>query len=193
MNMSRIKGGSRYRKGFLMLLVIVVLLALVGLLLPSTFEVQRSAEIKARPAAVFAYLNNVQKWKEWTSLNVNKDFSLETEFFGPMQGIGSGMEYKGDKLGNGKIQITDNEQDNRVNFDLFINNKIHTKGEMILEPSGSETTLVTITLKGNVGFNLPNRYIILFMDNVVGALFDDSLHQLKTVVESKKPTSGSPL
>jgi len=183
--MSRIKGGNRFRKGFLLLLAIILLLVIVGFLLPSKFHVERSIEVKSAPATIFPYLNNIQRWKDWTSLNEEKDFSLEMNYFGPRQGIGSGMEYMGDKLGSGKIEITDNELDQRVNFSLLINHRIETKGLMTIDPLTNSSCYVTITLDGDVGFHLPNRYIILLMDNVAGVLFNDSLKQLKATVESK--------
>jgi hypothetical protein len=184
--MTRVKGGNRFRKGFLMLLAIILLLIVVGFLLPSKFHAEKSIEIKSTASKIFPYLNNVQRWKDWTSLNEEKDFSLEVTYFGPRQGIGSGMIYSGDKLGSGKIEITDNELDQRINFSLLINHRISTQGLIRIEPLTNSTSMVTITLDGDVGFHLANRYIILLMDNIAGVLFKDSLNQLKSITEAKK-------
>lgn len=185
--MTRIKKGNRFRKGFFMLLAIILLLVVIGFLLPSSFHVERSIEVKKVPSAIFPYLNNIQRWHQWTSLNEEKDFSLELSYFGPRQGIGSGMEYSGDKLGAGRIEIIDNELDQRVNFSLLLNKRIGSQGQILVEAINETSSLVTISLDGDVGFHLPNRYIILFMDNISGALFNDSLKQLKSMIESKKP------
>lgn len=184
--MSRIKRGNRFRKGFLLLFAIILLLVVIGFLLPSSFKVERSIQVKSTPSVIFPYLNNIQRWREWTSLNEEKDFSLEISYFGPDQGIGSGMEYSGDKLGSGQIEIIDNELDQRVDFFLLLNKRIGSHGRISIAPIGVNESRVSILLKGDVGFHLPNRYIILFMDNISGALFDDSLKQLKTTLESKK-------
>jgi len=141
---------------------------------------------------IFPYLNNLQKWSSWTSLNANKDYSLEQQFSGSNQGIGSELSYHGSKLGKGKIKIVDNELDDHVSFSLLINNRFNTAGNIKIVSESETNSEVIITLDGNVGFHLPNRYIILMMNNIAGSLFEESLNRLKMVVEAKKsrPTEG---
>lgn len=190
--MSRLIIGNRFKKGTLFLLSIILLLVVIGVLLPSSYHVERSIRIQNSSKSIFPYLNNLQKWGSWTSLNVNKDYSLEQEFSGSTQGIGSELSYRGDKLGKGKIKIIDNELDDHVSFSLLINNRFKTIGNIKIESKTETDSKVTITLDGDVGFHLPNRYIILMMNNIAGSLFEESLNRLKTVVESKKsqPTDG---
>lgn len=190
--MSRLIIGNRFKKGTLFLLSIILLLVVIGVLLPSSYHVERSTQIKNSSKAIFPYLNNLQKWGAWTSLNVTKDYSLEQQFFGSNQGIGSEMDYHGDKLGKGKIKIVDNELDDHVSFSLLINNRFDTDGNIKIESQSEMDSKVTISLHGDVGFHLPNRYIILMMNNIAGSLFEESLNRLKMVVETKKsrPTEG---
>lgn len=191
-SMSRLIIGNRFKKGTLFLLSIILLLVVIGMLLPSSYHVERSIQIKNSSKIIFPYLNNLQKWGSWTSLNVTKDYSLEQEFSGSNQGIGSELSYKGDKLGKGNIKIVDNELDDHVSFLLLINNRFNTDGNIKIESISEMDSKVTISLDGNVGFHLPNRYIILMMNNIAGSLFEESLNRLKMVVEAKKsrPTEG---
>ena len=191
-SMSRLIIGNRFKKGTLFLLSIILLLVVIGMLLPSSYHVERSIQIKNSSKTIFPYLNNLQKWGSWTSLNVTKDYSLEQEFSGSNQGIGSELSYKGDKLGKGNIKIVDNELDDHVSFLLLINNRFNTDGNIKIESISEMDSKVTISLDGNVGFHLPNRYIILMMNNIAGSLFEESLNRLKMVVEAKKsrPTEG---
>jgi len=191
-SMSRLIIGNRFKKGTLFLLSIILLLVVIGMLLPSSYHVERSIQIKNSSKIIFPYLNNLQKWGSWTSLNVTKDYSLEQEFSGSNQGIGSELSYKGDKLGKGNIKIIDNELDDHVSFLLLINNRFNTDGNIKIESISEMDSKVTISLDGNVGFHLPNRYIILMMNNIAGSLFEESLNRLKMVVEAKKsrPTEG---
>ncbi len=191
--MSNLIIGNSFKKGVLILLSIILLLVVVGIVLPSTYHVERSVIINRPAKAIFPYLNKMQKWGSWTSLNINKDYTLEQNFFGPEQGIGSGMDYQGDKLGKGKITIIDNELDHHVSFSLLINNRFNTTGNILIESLSEQKSIVTITLDGDVGFHLPNRYIILMMNNIAGPLFQESLNRLKTVVESKKTYSKEAL
>ena len=190
--MSRLIIGNRFKKGTLFLLSIILLLVVIGVLLPSSYHVERSINIKRSSKMIFPYLNNLQKWSSWTSLNANKDYSLELEFTGSNQGIGSELSYRGDKLGKGKIKIIDNELNDHVTFSLLINNRFNTAGNIMIESISETESEVIITLDGDVGFHLPNRYIILMMNNIAGSLFDESLNRLKMVVEAKKslPTEG---
>jgi len=190
--MSRLIIGNRFKKGTLFLLSIILLLVVIGVLLPSSYHVERSIRIKKSSKLIFPYLNNLQKWSSWTSLNVNKDYSLEQQFSGSAQGIGSEMAYHGDKLGKGKIKIVDNEMDDHVSFSLLINNRFDTDGNIKIESISENDAEVIITLHGDVGFHLPDRYIILMMNNIAGSLFEESLNRLKMVVEAKKspPTEG---
>lgn len=190
--MSRLIIGNRFKKGTLFLLSIILLLVVIGMLLPSNYHVERSTQINNSNKVIFPYLNNLQKWSSWTSLNVTKDYSLEEQFSGSNQGIGSELSYKGDKLGKGKIKIIDNELDDHVSFLLLINNRFNTYGNIKIESISETNSKVIITLDGNVGFHLPNRYIILMMNNIAGSLFEESLNRLKMVVEAKKsqPTEG---
>ena len=185
--MSTLIIGNRFKKGLLLLLSIILVMVVVGVLLPSSYHVERSIIIHQSNKSIFPYLNKLQKWPSWTALNVNKDYSLEQTYFGPNQGIGSGMSYQGDKLGKGTITIIDNEMDDHVTFSLLINNRFDTKGNIQLEHVSDSTARATITLDGDVGFHLPNRYIILMIDNIAGSLFQESLNRLKTVTEMKKP------
>lgn len=187
--MSRFTTGNRFNKGMLFLLSIILLLVVIGIALPSSYHVERSIQIKGSRKAIFPYLNNLQKWSSWTSLNTTKDYSLEQTFSGSSQGIGSEMSYNGDKLGKGNIKIIDNEQDNHVSFALLINNRFNTNGNIKITRISENASDVTITLDGDVGFHLPNRFIILMMNNIAGSLFQESLNRLKLIIETKKTDS----
>jgi hypothetical protein len=191
--MSRLIIGNQFKKGTLFLLSIILLFVVIGIGLPSSYHVSRSEEINGSNKIIFPYLNNLAKWSSWTALNRNKDYSLIQKYSGSTQGIGSEMSYSGDKLGKGNIKIIDNELDDHVSFLLLINNRFNTKGNIQIEPIAENVSKVTITLDGDVGFHLPNRYIILMMNNIAGSLFQESLNRLKLIVESKNSDSKAGL
>ena len=47
------------------LIALVMFLALIGLLLPRRYRVERSAVIKAKPEVVFAQVADLRAWKNW--------------------------------------------------------------------------------------------------------------------------------
>ena len=188
--MSRLIIGNQFKKGSLILLTIILLFVVVGIALPSSYHVERSIKINGSNEAIFPYLNNLQKWKSWTALNNNKDYSLVQKYSGSAQGIGSEMSYNGDKLGKGNIKIIDNELNDHVSLILLINNRFNTDGNIKIDAITKTTSKVTVSLTGDVGFHLPNRYIILMMNNIAGSLFQESLNRLKMIIESKNSDSN---
>lgn len=134
-------------------------------------------------AGIYPYLNTIDRWPEWTILNKSKDATILYSFSGPERGIGGTMTFDGEKLGNGKITITDSERDHSLNFEVKLNEEQVTfHGIILLEPQSSGTD-VTITMEGNVGFHLVNRYVILMMDQVIGPILEENLQNLQSLSE----------
>lgn len=173
----------RLRNGLLLLLFALVVLSIIGLALPPTFKVTRTMRINNSAAGIYPYLNTIERWPEWTILNKSKDATILYSFSGPERGIGGAMTFDGEKLGNGKIIITDSERDHSLNFELKLNEEQVTfHGVIFLEPKSSGTD-VTITMEGDVGFHLVNRYVILMMDQVIGPILDENLQNLQSLSE----------
>jgi hypothetical protein len=134
-------------------------------------------------AGIYPYLNAINRWPEWTIINKSKDATILYSFSGPERGIGGTITFDGEKLGNGKIIITDSEQDHSLNFEVKLNEeKVTIHGIILLEPHSSGTD-VSITMEGNVGFHLVNRYIILMMDQVIGPILEETLQNLQSLSE----------
>ena len=60
------------KKIILAVLLIPILLVVVSLFLPAQYRVERTATINARPDAVFAQINTLKQWPEWTAWTVAK-------------------------------------------------------------------------------------------------------------------------
>ncbi|MDF2456234.1 MAG: hypothetical protein K0R51_2227 [Cytophagaceae bacterium] len=173
----------RLRNGLLLLLFALVVLSIIGLALPPTFKVSRTVRINNSAAGIYPYLNTIERWPEWTILNKSKDATILYSFSGPERGIGGTMTFDGEKLGNGKIIILDSERDHSLNFELKLNEEqVSIHGVILLVPKSSGTD-VTITLEGNVGFHLVNRYIILMTNHFYGPMIEETLQNLQTLSE----------
>jgi hypothetical protein len=161
----------------------LVVLSIIGLALPPTFKVSRTVRINNSAAGIYPYLNTIERWPEWTILNKSKDATILYSFSGPERGIGGTMTFDGEKLGNGKIIILDSERDHSLNFELKLNEEqVSIHGVILLVPKSSGTD-VTITLEGNVGFHLVNRYIILMTNHFYGPMIEETLQNLQTLSE----------
>ena len=78
---------------FRVLLTLLILLAVIGLLLPSSARVERSILIDAPAAEIFPHLNGMRAFHAWSPWS---DIDPETlyQFEGPEQGVGSRMTWE---------------------------------------------------------------------------------------------------
>lgn len=165
-----------------MLTAFALVLTIISLALPSKYRVEREIFIQSRPEAIYPLLNSMKKWEEWTVFNQGKDPGIIIQQYGAPRGIGSKMTYEGERLGRGTIEIIDSEVDHLLQFQLLLNNKIPSKGSILLEPSPTGT-YVLLVLEGDVGFHIPDRFIIRTFNGILGPLMEESLFSLKEKLE----------
>jgi uncharacterized protein YndB with AHSA1/START domain len=151
---------------------------------PDTFRVERSANIKAPPEKVFAYLNNFKQWSAWSPWE-KLDPDLKRTMSGPPAGKGSVYEWEGNgKAGKGRMEITESTPASKlvIKLDFLKPFEAHNTAEFSLKPSG-DSTQVNWAMFG------PNLYIgkvmsVFFsMDSMVGGDFEKGLATLKTEAE----------
>jgi hypothetical protein len=173
----------RIKNGLLLLFFALALLSIIGLALPPTFKVSRLVRINNSTTGIYPYLSTIRNWPDWSIINKKKDATVLYSFSGPDRGIGSTMTFDGEKIGNGTIIFTDSERDHSISFDALLNNeKVIFHGVILLMPQANGTD-VSITLTGDVGLNLANRYIILFMNQFMGSILEENLQNLKALAE----------
>lgn len=168
------------------LLIAVVTVAAVlllgGLMLSSTFKVQRSTTVAAAPDKVYALLADPRRWKEWTVWN-QRDPSMAITYSGPPQGQGAGWAWKSKSEGDGQMTFTAATPNQRLAYDLFFPDFGTTsRGDFTLAAAGSGTQ-VTWTMNGDMGKNPLFRWLALFADGMVGKDFEGGLAGLKALAE----------
>lgn len=174
---------------FRTLLVLLILLVVIGFLLPSRAEVERSIVIDAPPSKIFPELNGMRAfhaWSPWSEMDPDTSY----EFDGPEQGVGSRMRWaSGDaQVGEGSQEITVSLPDSRVDTQLEFGDKGSGTASFVLEPQGP-ATLVRWQFSTQFGWDLFGRYVGLMMDNMIGASYDKGLRTLKDRVENKTGAS----
>jgi len=170
------------KKILLSLVVLLVVAAVVGWLLPRHVRVQRSVVINRPASMIFATVDSFQlfpKWSPWQDLDPNMHQSAA----GPRDGVGAKLVWSGnDKVGSGTQLITDSTPDRAVASDLDFGNGV-AKSLLTLTPEG-RATRVTWTLDVDMGANPVGHYIGLTMDRMIGPDFARGLGNLKTLLES---------
>ena len=167
------------------LLILIVLLALVGLLLPSTYHVERSISIKGKSADVFQYINNLKTWPDWTVWNAAKYPDLKQEFHEPSSGAGASYSWTSKQTGDGTMKLVSADPEKGIAYELdFEHGKYPSKGVIKTEAAG-DSVKVTWTNEGELGMNPIGRYFGLMMDSFLGPDFQKGLENLKEKVEKK--------
>jgi hypothetical protein len=177
---------------FRVLLILLILLAVIGLLLPSSARVERSILIDAPASAIFPHLNNMRAfhaWSPWSDIDPDTQYRFE----GPDQGVGSRMSWQSghNQVGQGSQEITASVPDQRVEMQLEFGNKGSGSAAFLLEPEGPATR-VRWQFSTVFGWDLFGRYVGLMLDSMIGTSYKKGLEELKSRVESQPPTASSP-
>lgn len=173
-------------------LAIVVAVAIGGLLLvaatlPDTFEVRRTASMKAPPERIFPLINDLHAFNTWNPYE-RKDPSIKGAYGRIAAGKGAAYSFDGNRdVGRGRIEIVESSPVSRVTMSLSlvepfeVANVVH----FVLEPRG-ETTNVTWAMRGDVPYVAKIFHMFCDMDDLVGRDFEAGLASLKAIVESPK-------
>jgi uncharacterized protein YndB with AHSA1/START domain len=163
---------------------IALLILAAGLVLPSTFSVQRSVEINASPRKVYDLVVEPRRWKDW-SVWTHRDPDMRITYGGPPFGMGAKWSWVSKTEGTGSMEFTRVEPDRAVEYALsFPEYGMKSAGALKFEPAGNATR-VTWTNSGDVGGNPLKHYLALMMDRMVGPDFEAGLANLKALAEKQ--------
>ena len=167
------------------LAAIVAVFLIVAALQPADFRITRSATIAAPPAAVFAQINDFQKWNAWSPW-AKLDPSAKNTFDGPPAGVGAGFAWAGNsEVGEGRMTITESRPNELIRMKLeFIKPFAATNTtEFTFQPGGNETA-VTWSMSGHNNFMGKAMGLIINCDKMVGGQFEQGFANLKAIVAS---------
>ncbi|MEM8728619.1 MAG: SRPBCC family protein [Pseudomonadota bacterium] len=166
------------------LVVVLILVALGGFLLPRDVSVSRSIDIDAPADAIFPYVNSMQKTSEWSPW-LDRDPDIQLSYGGPDAGVGNTMSWTSDvpDVGSGSQEITASTENSQVKTALDFGDMGTADATFDLAPEGTGTK-VTWSFHTDTGMNPVMRYFGLMMDGFVGPDYETGLENLKTLVES---------
>lgn len=172
---------------WIVLSIFFILLALlVGAVAmqPKEFRLERSRQIAAPPEAVFAQVNdfhNWQKWSPWAKL----DPDAKNTYSGPDAGEGARFAWDGnDDVGAGQMTIVESRPNELVQLKLEFTRPMENVCDTIFTFTPSEEgTLVTWSMAGSNSFLGKAVHLLIDMDKMVGAQFEEGLTNLQQIVE----------
>ncbi len=171
------------QKVLMFLAGIIGLLIIVGLLLPGTVHVERSAQIQAPPARIFPLLNDLRefnRWSPWARIDPDTEYT----FSDPSQGKGAGMSWASENeyVGKGSMRILESLADEKVVMALDFGPQGVAQASLSIRQSGQGSE-VTWAFDNDFGNDILGRYFGLMMDGMVGGSYEKGLQNLKTLVE----------
>jgi len=158
---------------------LAVILA-VPFLLPGKTRIERTAVIAATPEAVFPLLGSSQGFNRFNPFK-DSDPDLKIAYSGPDSGPGASFSWKG-KEGAGSQTISSAEPNRQVVMQLDLGAMGQPVQAFTLEPADSGTR-VTWSLDADFGMNPIARVFGLFMDGMLGPVYERGLANLSKVVE----------
>lgn len=169
--------------------VVAVAMAVAGVLAaaatkPDTFKVERSATLHAKPETIYGLIADFHSWPRWSPFE-KMDPQMKKTYSGAEKGQGAVYDWSGnDQAGTGRIVITEAAAPNdlKMTLDYMKPFQAHNDVEFKLVPQGDDTT-VTWTMSGPLSFPAKIMHVFMNMDTMVGGMFEEGLHNLKSEVE----------
>ncbi|HEV2696004.1 MAG TPA: SRPBCC family protein [Verrucomicrobiae bacterium] len=165
-------------------IAVIFIIAIAGQ--PDEFVVSRSVKISAPPENVFPHVNDLHKWQAWSPW-AKLDPNAKNTFEGPTAGVGSSMAWvRNNKVGAGKMTITDSKPVEVVRFrlDFLKPMKATNTAEFTFRAEGGQTS-VNWTMIGQGCLMGKVFGLLMNCEKMCGDQFLQGLANLKKVAESR--------
>ena len=166
------------------LAVAVVVILGIAASKPDSITVERSAVIKATPEKLFAMVNNLHSFTEWSPYE-EMDPKMKRTFSGAESGKGAVYAWDGNnEVGAGSMEITEVIEPSNIKMDLHFLKpfKGDNKVNFSFVPEG-DMTKVTWAMTGESPFMCKVMQVFCSMDDMCGKDFAKGLAKLKTITE----------
>lgn len=169
---------------------LAVLVLILALLAPKTYDVSRIVEIQRPRSEVFEFLRflkNQEKWSPWE----RKDPQMQKELRGVDGQVGAISSWKGNKeVGEGEQEITRIVPGERIESALRFFKPWKSTSDAYLDVSEVRpgTTRVRWGFSGKNRFPMSIMMLFMNMDKMVGKDFEAGLRDLKAHLETGKST-----
>ncbi len=166
------------------LAAIVLLVIILGLIAPKTYEVSRSIEIKRNLKDTFSYLVSLKNQDEWSPWG-KRDPNMKKEFEGTDGKVGAISRWEGNKeVGSGEQEIINIVENELIESQLRFLKPFKSTSDAYLKVSEyDEGTNVTRGFKGHNKFPMSIMMLFMSMEKMIGKDFEEGLQSLKEILE----------
>ncbi len=166
--------------------VAIVVVLTIAATKPDTFHLQRSTEINAPAAAIYANLSDFHRWQAWSPWE-KLDPAMKRSFSGAEHGLGAVYAWDGNgKAGAGRMEVKEVNEANHLKIALDFMRPIKASNtvDFILSPHGSGTKVIW-AMQGPLPYVAKIMHAFMNMEKMVGPDFEKGLSNLKAL--SEKP------
>ena len=175
-----------FRRILLIILCIALVVIAVGYVLPRKVHVERKLLIHASQKTIYKQVNTLKNWTKWLPW-LQEDTSLHILCSIPESGVGATLKWlSSDKnIGNGSISIISDVVPDSLEVVFDFAEKGKSTGKFIFRKE-NEGIIVTYSLASDLGMNPISRWFGLFSDRLIGPDIEQSLYNLKELVQDTK-------
>lgn len=165
---------------------IILLIVVLGLIAPNSYEVRRSIIINHPLPETFQYLKSIKNQNDWSPWK-KKDPNMTQTFEGTDGEIGFVSKWKGNKdVGEGEQEIIAMIENESIDSELrfFKPWKSRSIAQLLVDKVDENQTMVTWGFSGKNPFPF-NIFMLFFnFDKAVGKDFEEGLESLKKILEN---------
>lgn len=168
------------------LVLLVAAFAVVVHFQPDDYRLTRTTVIAAPAEAVFAKVNDLKRWEEWSPW-AKLDPNAKITFEGPNAGVGASFRWDGnDKVGAGTMTIIESKPNDRVatRTDFIKPFEGTSRTDFVFSQAGNQTNVIW-SMSGTHNFFSKAICLVMNMEKMLGPDVERGLVQLKQVAEAK--------
>jgi effector-binding domain-containing protein len=160
----------------------IALFVIVGLALPHESRVEVRTDIDARPATVFALINDFRRVNLWAPVTA-ADPNARVVYSGPPRGEGATVTWDGSIIGTGSELIVASQPFERIETIINAGSEGESRSTFTLSGRDGQTMLVW-TFATDYGYNLVGRYLAVLLEDAVRQDHEQGLASLRELAES---------
>ncbi|WP_020528017.1 SRPBCC family protein [Flexithrix dorotheae] len=159
---------------------LILLFVIIGFALPKDYGMERSIEIDAPVAQVYAQVNDFKNWESWSPFYL-ADPTMKLSYGSITAGTGATYSWESENSGEGAQSITATETNKSIDTYLDFKEQGVAYGHWEFEDKGG-STYVTWSFRGEAE-GIMDKWMGVLIDPFLGPIFEDGLNRLKSTVE----------
>lgn len=170
----------------LVLALSAAVVAGVGLLLPTTWSVERAVTVRASPVVVAELVGDFRLWQRWALWTKDFDPTVEVHFEG--RGPGAIYRWRGEAMGHGLLRTKELDPARGHWFEGEIDgDRVNLQGAITYLPARGGTR-VTWQNRGDIGGRPIGGYFVRSLEHTTARQMELSLKKLKQEAETRTAT-----